>query len=329
MILPAGFEVDVVVLLVGEAQPTALTEAGRLPGVTAHVGHQQQGRTEALPALRAPQHPLVGTGVLLQLVLGVEPLAALQTADLVRFLVGLLIAPAASVLFVPLEVLLAGKLSEARHAVDALRLALVLPVQLGQPEVAAAAYAGVRQQAEVREAVFEQSIPPAERLPTVRALKRVKAPLLPVPRQGLLGAEAAAARLAHDVHHALVQLHVVLALLQRGEHAFAQVALVKLLLEVCPGQVLPEVVLRGEAGQTDAAPVALHLGLGVRAQVEPVVEDLTEALPAFGAAVWTRTRVQVHVVLELKFGGQLEVTDAAAVLAGVTLLWGGGTAKRK
>lgn len=189
--------------------------------MTAHVGHQQQGRTKALPTLRALQHPLVSAGVLLQLVRGVKPLAALQTADLVCFLVGLLIPPAASVLFVPLEVLLTGKLSQARHTVDALRLALVLPVQLGQPEVAAAPYARVWQQAEVREAVLQQSVLLGERLPAVRALKAVKAPLLLVPCQRLLGAEAAAALLAYDVDHTLVQLDVVLALLQRGKHALA------------------------------------------------------------------------------------------------------------
>lgn len=83
-----------------------------------------------------------------------------------------------------------------------------------------------------------------------------------------------------------------------------------------------QVFLRGEASQTDATPVALQFGLGMRAQVEPVVVDLTEALPALGAAVWTRSRVQVHVVLEFKLGGQLEAADAAAVVTRDTLLCG-------
>lgn len=141
----------VVVLLMGKANPARLTEAGRLSSVPAHVGHQQQGRTEALPALSAAQHPLVSPGVALQLLCSLEPLPALQAPDLIRL--RLLVAPAACVLFVLLKVPLTEELPETRHAVDALGFALVLVVELGQAEVAAASHAGVGQQAEVREGV--------------------------------------------------------------------------------------------------------------------------------------------------------------------------------
>lgn len=319
--LPAGFQVAVIVLLVGETQPTALTEAGRLAGVTPHVGHQQQRGTEPLPTLGTLQHPLVSAGVLLQLLRGVEPLAALQTPDLVGFLVGLLVAPAARVLFVLQEVLLTEELPQTRHTVEALRLALVFAVQLGQPVVAAAADAGVRQQAQVREAVLQERILLGEGLGAVRALKAAGARALLVAGQRLWGAEIAPAYVARDIRHALVKLDVVLTVLQGGEHALAQVALVKLLLQVRPGQVLLQLLLRAEARQTDAAPLPLHLGPGVFAQVDSVVVYLTEALPALGAAVRSRSCVQVHVVLELELGGELEITDTAAIVPQITWIW--------
>lgn len=68
------------------------------------------------------------------------------------------------------------------------------------------------------------------------------------------------------------------------------------------GQVLIQVSLRREAHPTDAAHEPIHLGLGVRAQVDSVVVDLAEALPTFSTAVWTRAGVQIHVVLELELG---------------------------
>lgn len=293
----------VVVLLVGEAQPAALTEAGRLAGVTPHVGHQQQRRTEPLPTLGTLQHPLVSAGVLLELFWGVEPLAALQAPDLVGLLVGLLVAPAARVLFVLLEVLLTEELPQTRHAVEALWLALVFAVQLGQPVVASAADAGVRQEAEVREAVPQERVLLGERLGAVRAFEAAGALALLVASQGFGGAEIAPAHVARDVHHALVKLHVVLTVLQGGEHAFAQVALIKLLLQVRLGQVLLQLLLRAEARQADATPLPLHFGPGVFAQVDSVVVYLTEALPALSAAVRPHSCVQVHVVLELEFGG--------------------------
>lgn len=93
----------------------------------------------------------MSAGVALQLVRSLEPLSALQAPDLVRF--GLLVAPAAGVFFVLLKVTQTEELSQTRHAVDALRFALVPVVQLGQAEVAAASHAGVGQQAQMREGV--------------------------------------------------------------------------------------------------------------------------------------------------------------------------------
>lgn len=77
-------------------------------------------------------------------------------------------------------------------------------------------------------------------------------------------------------------------------------------------QVRVQVRLRREAHPTHAAHETVHLGLGVRAQVDPVVVNLAEAFSAFGAAVGTRPGVEIHVVLELELGGELEVTHAAA-----------------
>lgn len=86
-------------------------------------------------------------------------------------------------------------------------------------------------------------------------------------------------------------------------------------------QVRLQVSLRGETHATDAAHETVHgtpVGLGVRAQVDPVVVNLAEAFAAFGTAVRTCAGVQIHVVLELELGGQLEITDAAAVLLQMT-----------
>lgn len=76
-----------------------------------------------------------------------------------------------------------------------------------------------------------------------------------------------------------------------------------------------QIFLRHKAQQADAAREAIHFGLGVRAQVDPVVVNLAEALSTFGAAVRAGSSVQIHVVLELEFGGQQEITDSAAVVA--------------
>lgn len=77
-------------------------------------------------------------------------------------------------------------------------------------------------------------------------------------------------------------------------------------------QVRVQVCLRRETHATHAAHETVHLGLGVRTQVDPVVVNLAEAFSAFGAAVGTCSGVQVHVVLELELGGELEVTHTAA-----------------
>lgn len=149
-------QVDVKALLVRKAQSTALAEARGLASVTAHVGHQQQGRPEALPTLRTLQHPLVSAAMSFQVFFSVKPLAALQTPDFVPF--GVLIAPTTRVLFVLLEVVIVEELSKTRHAVNALRFALVSKVQPRQPKVTPASDARVRQQTQVRETVLQQII---------------------------------------------------------------------------------------------------------------------------------------------------------------------------
>lgn len=105
------------------------------------------------------------------------------------------------------------------------------------------------------------------------------------------------------------------ALLQGSKHTFAEVTLVKLVLKVSPGQVGCQIVLRPKALQTHAAHETIHGGLGVRAQVYTVVVNLAEAFSTFSTAVRACSSVQIHVVLELEFGGQLETTDTAAVEA--------------
>lgn len=89
----------------------------------------------------------------LQILFRVEPLAALQTSDFVPF--GVLIAPTTRVLFVLLEVVVVEELSKTRHAVNALRFALVSKVQPRQPKVTPAPDARVRQQTQVRETVLQ------------------------------------------------------------------------------------------------------------------------------------------------------------------------------
>jgi hypothetical protein len=78
----------------------------------------------------------VSAAVFLELLLRGENLATLRAADLVT--VGLLVPPAARVLLVLLEVSLTGEHFQTCHAVDALRIAVVLAIQMGQAEVAAA-----------------------------------------------------------------------------------------------------------------------------------------------------------------------------------------------
>lgn len=138
----------------------------------------------------------------LQLLRGVKSLSTLQTSDLVPF--RLLIAPAACVLFVLLEVLLTEKLSQTRHAVNALGFTLVLAVQLCQAEVAVASHTGVRQQTEMGEAVFQESVLLSKGLCAVCAFKIAMARPLPVAREGFCSGEIAATHLTFDIQHTFV-----------------------------------------------------------------------------------------------------------------------------
>lgn len=138
----------------------------------------------------------------LQLIRSVKSLSALQTPDLVPF--RLLIAPAACVLLVLLEVLLTKELSQTRHTVDAFRFTLVLAVQPRQAEVAAASYTGVRQQAKMGETVFQESILLGKCLCAVCAFKIAMTRLLPVTLERFLRGEIAATHLAYDIQPTFV-----------------------------------------------------------------------------------------------------------------------------
>lgn len=138
----------------------------------------------------------------LQLFLSVKSLSTLQTSNLIPF--RLLVAPAACVLFVLLEVLLTEKLPQTRHAVNAFRFTLVLPVQLCQAEVAAATYTGVRQQTKMGKAVFQESILLREGLWAVCAFKIAMAPLPPVAREGFWRGEVVATHFTNNIQHAFV-----------------------------------------------------------------------------------------------------------------------------
>lgn len=165
-----------------------------------------------------------------------ETLATLQTADLIAF--GFLVAPAAGVLFVLLEVRLATKHSQTGHTVNALGFTLVLAVQLGQAEVAAASYTGVWQQTQMGEAVFEERVLLGEAPGTVCATVPVMANLFLVTREGFLAGENAATRLTYKAaQSALVPLHMPLTLFQVGEYTLAQVTLIKLFFKVSRRQV--------------------------------------------------------------------------------------------
>lgn len=138
----------------------------------------------------------------LQLLPGAEPLSALQTSNLIplRFLV----APAAGVLLVPLEVVLIEKLSQTRHTVNALRFTLVLTIQLCQAEVAAAPYAGVGQQTKMGEAVSQEGVLLVEDLWAVSAFKIAITPVLLVASKGLWSGETAATCLTVNIQHAFL-----------------------------------------------------------------------------------------------------------------------------
>lgn len=181
--------------------------------------------------------------MVLQLVRSLKPLSALQAPDLVCF--GLLVAPATGVFFVLLKVTLTEELAQTRHAVNALRFALVLVVELRQAEVAAAPHAGVGRQAEVREGVSQERGLLRESLWAVCALIKGEAPPLAMACQGMFGVKffptfftcklemlLGSSRVCGNVHFFFVQLHVLFTLRQGGEDTLAQVTLVKLVLKV-------------------------------------------------------------------------------------------------
>lgn len=134
----------------------------------------------------------------LQLLCSDKSLSTLQTSDLIPF--RLLVAPAAGVLFVLLEVLLTEKLSQTSHAVNALGFTFVLPVQFRQAEVAVASHACVRQQTEMGEAVFQESILVSEDLCAVCAFKTVEARLLLMTYEGFLTGEITATFITRNIH---------------------------------------------------------------------------------------------------------------------------------
>lgn len=202
-----------------------------------------------------------------------------------------------------LEVLPTDKLSQTRHAVNAFGFTPVLAVQLCQAEVAAASHAGVRQQAEMGEAVLQESNLLGKGQCAVCAFEMAVAPPPPMACKGFQGRKIAATFFTCNIQHIFVQLHMVFTRLQGRKHAFAQVTLVKLILKVSSGQVVIQIFLRRKALPTDTAHETIHFGLGMRAQVDPVVVNLAEAFSTFGTAVRACSSVQVHVVLQLEFGG--------------------------
>lgn len=110
-------------------------------------------------------------------------------------------------------------------------------------------------------------------------------------------------RMRRVLHLPFVQLHVRLAVQQGGEDTLAQVTFIKPVLKVSCCQVFVELRLRPEAHPTNPAHQMIHLFPSMCAQVSSVVAYLAEALPTFGTAVWARSSVQVHVVLELELRG--------------------------
>lgn len=155
----------------------------------------------------------------LQLLFCVEPLSAFQTPDLVCF--WLVVAPAARVLFVLLEVLLTEEFSQTGPAVDAPGLTFVAAVQLGQAEVVVASQTGVRQQPQVAEAVLQEGGLLGKGQTAVRAFEEAAAfpPLMA--HEGLRGGKTASTRFTFNTRGGGVQLDVLFARLQRGKYVFA------------------------------------------------------------------------------------------------------------
>lgn len=132
-----------------------------------------------------------------------------------------MVAPAACVLFVLLELPLTEKLSQAGHAVYALGLAFVAAVQLCQAEVAVAAQTGVRQQTEVAEAVLQEGSLLSKGQTAICAFEEAAALLLLMALEGLRGGKIASTRLTFNARRERVQLHVVFTGFQRGKHVLA------------------------------------------------------------------------------------------------------------
>lgn len=170
------------------------------------------------------------------------------------------------------------------------------------------------------EAVFEEPVLVAECLGAVGAFVDAVACLLLVSLEGFRLGKMAAAFFADDLRHGIVQRHVMLAGLQTGEHTLAQVALVEFALKVSIGQVVLQRFVRGKRHEADATVRPVRLAQAMRAQVQTVVVDLREALAAFGTAVRARSRVEVHVVLELKVRGEPQATHSADVVARISHL---------
>lgn len=112
---------------------------------------------------------------------------------------------------------------------------------------------------------------------------------------------------------AFVLLHMRQALFHAREDALAVVTLVELVLKVRGLQVLLEALLRLEDGLAHLA--ADGHGLGMGAQVNTVVGQLTELLATLSAAVGTHTRVQVHVLAKEESIGEGLITHIAMVLS--------------
>ena len=141
----------------------------------------------------------------------------------------------------------------------------MLVVVARQAEVPVTLDAGVRQQAQVGEAVLQESILALEHQGAVAADVAPLATLpLHVPLERAAEVEVAPAGGAHvAAHHRLVPFDVVLARGPVGEDALAHVALVELGLEMGVAQVQLEGLCRFEGLAADAATVGGQgFGLG-------------------------------------------------------------------
>lgn len=108
-----------------------------------------------------------------------------------------MVAPAACVLFVLLELPLTEKFSQTGHAVDAPGLAFVAAVQMCQAEVAVASQTGVRQQTEVAEAVLQEGSLLRKGQTAICAFEEAAALLL-MAQEDLHGGKTASTRLTFN-----------------------------------------------------------------------------------------------------------------------------------